>query len=91
MAEQHSIASLLGTELPLVQELLSDGIRAVLARSSQREAELLMLDAEARYRAFLEQRGDLAARIPLHHVASYLGITNVALSRIRARMGLVRR
>jgi CRP-like cAMP-binding protein len=78
-------------ELPLVQELLSDAIRAVLARSSQREAELLLLDAEARYRAFLEQRGELAARIPLHHVASYLGITNVALSRIRARLGLVRR
>lgn len=78
-------------ELPLVQEMLSDAIRAVLARSSQREAELLLLDAEARYRVFLEQRGELAARIPLHHVASYLGITNVALSRIRARMGLVRR
>ena len=77
-------------ELPLVQELLSDAIRAVLARSAQREAELLLLDAEARYRAFLEQRGELVERIPLHHVASYLGITNVALSRIRARMGLVR-
>lgn len=77
-------------ELPVVQEILSDGIRAVLERSTQREAELLLLDAGERYRLFLQQRAALAPRIPLQHVASYLGITNVALSRIRSRMGLVR-
>lgn len=77
-------------ELPVVQEILSDGIRAVLERSAQREAELLLLDAGERYRLFLLQRAALAPRIALQHVASYLGITNVALSRIRARMGLVK-
>ncbi|WP_339414106.1 Crp/Fnr family transcriptional regulator [Pseudomonas sp. EA_35y_Pfl2_R5] len=76
-------------ELPVVQEILSDGIRAVLERSAQREAELLLLDAGERYRLFLQQRAALAPRIALQHVASYLGITNVALSRIRSRMGLV--
>jgi len=30
-----------------------------------------------------------AAIALLHHIASYLGITNVALSRIRSRMGLI--
>lgn len=76
-------------ELPVVQEILSDGIRAVLERSAQREAELLLLDAGERYRLFLQQRAALAPRIALQHVASYLGITNVALSRIRSCMGLV--
>ena len=47
----------------------------------------LGLSAQAQESAL---RKTLAERIPLHHVASYLGITNVALSRIRARMGLVR-
>lgn len=77
------------SDLPVVQEILSDAIRAVLERSAQREAELLLLDAGERYKLFLRQRAALVPRIPLHHVASYLGITNVALSRIRARMGLV--
>ncbi|SDG31842.1 cAMP-binding domain of CRP or a regulatory subunit of cAMP-dependent protein kinases [Pseudomonas benzenivorans] len=77
------------SDLPVVQEILSDAIRAVLERSAQREAELLLLDAGERYKLFLQQRAALVPRIPLHHVASYLGITNVALSRIRARMGLV--
>lgn len=77
-------------EWPQVQEILSDGIRAVLERSARREAELLLLDAEARYRAFLAQHAAVASRIALHHIASYLGITNVALSRIRARMGLTK-
>lgn len=77
-------------ELPQVREILGDAIRAVVERAAQREAELLLLDAEDRYRSFLAQHGVLASRIPLHQVASYLGITNVALSRIRARMGLVK-
>lgn len=77
------------SDLPVVQEILSDAIRAVLERSAQREAELLLLDAGERYKLFRQQRAALVPRIPLHHVASYLGITNVALSRIRARMGLV--
>ena len=30
----------------------------------------------------------IQARIPIHHIASYLGISNVSLSRIRARLGI---
>ncbi|SDC91669.1 cAMP-binding domain of CRP or a regulatory subunit of cAMP-dependent protein kinases [Paenibacillus sp. UNCCL117] len=51
-----------------------------------RERELLLLPAEARYLLFLERYGRLAAHIPLYHVASYLGITPVALSRIRRKI-----
>lgn len=76
-------------DFPLVQEMLSDAIRSVLEQSNQREAELLLLNATERYHAFLHKYGTLAERIPLNQVASYLGITNVALSRIRSRLGLV--
>ncbi|USB32321.1 Crp/Fnr family transcriptional regulator [Paenibacillus sp. YPG26] len=51
-----------------------------------RERELLLLSAEQRYLLFLERFDKLSGQIPLYHVASYLGITPVALSRIRRRL-----
>ncbi len=51
-------------------------------------AELLMLSATERYKQFLQNNPDIAAALPNYHIASYLGITDVALSRIRRRMGL---
>lgn len=48
-------------------------------------ADLLYLDinAETRYRNFLSKYPGLENRINQYHIASYLGITPVALSRIR--------
>lgn len=51
-----------------------------------REKEFLLDPAEARYRRFLQEYPDLSRRIPQYHIASYLGITDVALSRIRKKM-----
>jgi CRP-like cAMP-binding protein len=52
---------------------------------SEREYELLALDAEQRYRAFQARYPGLEARVTQRHVASYLGITPEHLSRLRAR------
>jgi CRP-like cAMP-binding protein len=52
----------------------------------QREYEFLQLSAEERYRQFCAERPEHLAHIPQHQVASYIGITPVALSRIRARL-----
>ncbi|MBX2952613.1 MAG: Crp/Fnr family transcriptional regulator [Leadbetterella sp.] len=41
---------------------------------------------EERYINLLETRPELLNRIPLYHLASYLGITQVSLSRIRGRI-----
>jgi len=51
-----------------------------------RERELLMLSAEQRYRLFMQRYGKMSEQIPLYHIASYLGITPVALSRIRQKL-----
>lgn len=51
-----------------------------------KEWQSYMLSAEARYLAFFDQSPDLANRIPLHYIASYIGITPEALSRIRKRI-----
>ena len=40
---------------------------------------------EKRYQLLLEEHPEMVARIPQHYLASYLGITPVSLSRIRAR------
>jgi CRP-like cAMP-binding protein len=70
---------------PTVRGTLQDTLDSIFARQNQRLSELLLLDAAERYQAFLDLYGDMAPRLRLHHVASYLGITNVALSRIRRR------
>ncbi|CCN83054.1 putative cAMP-binding protein [Vibrio nigripulchritudo SFn27] len=60
----------------------------LVLKKERREAELLMLDAKTRYQNFLVEFGDESTQIPLRHVAMYLGITDVTLSRIRRDMGL---
>ena len=48
-----------------------------------REASFLLDSAETRYRHFLQEFPDISSRMPQYHIASYLGITEVSLSRIR--------
>lgn len=51
-----------------------------------RERELLLLTAEERYLIFHRSLRRMEERIAHYHIASYLGITPVALSRIRGRL-----
>ena len=46
---------------------------------------LLKVKPEERYKQFIAQEPNIINRIPLNIIASYLGITSVSLSRIRAR------
>ena len=41
--------------------------------------------AEERYKALLEENPSIIQRVPLKYIASYLGITQVSLSRIRGQ------
>lgn len=49
----------------------------------KRERELLLLDAETRYKNFSNEFPDLEKRVQLQVIASYLGIKPESLSRIR--------
>ncbi len=49
----------------------------------KREKELLSENAETRYRNLLERYPDIEKRIRQYHIASFLGISPVTLSRIR--------
>ena len=55
-------------------------------RKSKRELSLLNETAEQRYLKLFSERPELIQKIPLKHIASYIGITPQALSRIRRRI-----
>lgn len=58
----------------------------LLVEKEQREKELLSIDATSRYLSFKTRYPDVENRVSQYHIASYLGITPVALSRIRKRL-----
>lgn len=75
-------------DFPAIRPLLHEAMNCLFTGQAQREAELLTLSPLERYQAFMADQAAIVARIPIHHVASYLGISNVSLSRIRARLGM---
>lgn len=60
----------------------------LIIKKEKREADFLLLDATARYEKFLDEYPMIVSIVPNYHIASYLGITEVALSRIRKQMNL---
>lgn len=68
-----------------LQRLARRFVEQHFVAKEQREYEFLQLSAEERYRQFCAERPGHLSHIPQHQVASYIGITPVALSRIRAR------
>jgi hypothetical protein len=63
---------------------------ALLDGKMQREQEFLQLSARERYQQLMHQQPQWAERIPLRHLASYLGMTDVTLSRVRSELGLIK-
>ena len=58
-------------------------ISRAMVKKIKRISPLVSEDATTRYLKFMEQYPNLANRIPLSYLASYLGITQSSLSRIR--------
>jgi CRP-like cAMP-binding protein len=65
-------------------------LKRLVIKREQREADLLLLSAKERYKKFLAEHPTLADTVPNYHIASYLEITEVALSRIRRQLGLTK-
>lgn len=56
--------------------------------ASQERNDMLLLDKpEARYVKLLKQYPQIMERVPLYHIASYIGVRQPSLSRIRRRLG----
>lgn len=68
------------------ERLEQQTLAGLLQDKMVREQQFLQDSATQRYQHLLAQRPEWVARLPLRHIASYLGITDVALSRIRRRL-----
>lgn len=71
--DEHPVFDRLGRKLT---ELL-------LMRKELRTRSFMQQSAKERYVEFCSKHPDLLARVPQYHVASYLGVTEVSLSRVK--------
>ena len=69
-----------------MNKLYSKVLEVVYTKYEKRLIELISLDAKERYIALRDQIKDVDLLIPQYHIASYLGITPVQLSRIRKKL-----
>jgi CRP-like cAMP-binding protein len=72
-------------ESPLWAAMARRSVDHLLLDKAEREYQFMCLDAEARYAAFLARYPHLETTVAAVHIASYLSITPVHLSRLRAR------
>ena len=68
---------------PALQTIVAGFFQWLAAKKSRREKQFLTEDARTRYNSFLNEYPGLSSRIAQYHIAAYLGITDVALSRLR--------
>lgn len=73
-------------QMPEIERLFRKIIEQAYVATVNRMEAIQFQTAEERYALLLEEKPDLINRIPLKHIASYLGITQVSLSRIRGLM-----
>lgn len=59
-------------------------LERLFIEKENRERDFLTLDARGRYEQFASGTNELFKQVPLHQIASYLGMTDVSLSRIRS-------
>lgn len=72
------------TDDPRIEVLFRRMFHAYHIQSLQRFENLQFHSAEERYQSLLEEQPHVIQRVPLKYIASFLGITPVSLSRIRA-------
>lgn len=71
---------------PKVNQLYTRVLESVYIKYEKRLVELISLDATERYIELQSQIPEVDELIPQYHIASYLGITPVQLSRIRKKL-----
>lgn len=69
--------------LPYMEDVIGKLFQQQLLEKVTIRCAFLGVDAETQYRIFLEQQPEIALRVSIKDIASYLGITPQSLSRIR--------
>jgi len=73
-------------EIPALERFFRLLFQRALVQLQQRLDNSMSINAEERYQDLLSRQPLLVSRVPLIHIASYLGITPESLSRIRKRL-----
>jgi CRP-like cAMP-binding protein len=76
----------IGAENPAWLRLEILLLQTVFVKNARREARLLLGNAEQRYKWFCKEYPELIQKLPQYHIASFLGITPVSLSRLRKKI-----
>ena len=84
----HDNLEIAYSKIPALRNISYDMLMLGFVNISNRLEALLTLKPEHRYKKLLYENPKILHRIPLKMVASYLGITDVALSRIRKRVSI---
>lgn len=73
-------------KFPILKSITSKMVEQELNDTKDKFAKFIIASPTRRYLNFLEERPDLANRVPQHQIASLLGMTPESLSRIRRRI-----
>ncbi|HEU4634133.1 MAG TPA: Crp/Fnr family transcriptional regulator [Flavisolibacter sp.] len=71
-------------QFPEIERLFRKIFEAAYVETVNRVESIQFHTAQERYQSLMEQAPDVIKRVPLKHIASYLGITQQSLSRIRS-------
>lgn len=82
---KHDFESMIAT-MPGLRRYVDELMRRNANAISQRIYASISSSAEEKYQAFLAQYPDLAQRVPLRMMASYLGVSRETLSRVRKKL-----
>lgn len=73
-------------QLPFMEDLIAQMHQQRLLEKIRLKNMYAGEDSAGRYRLFLSEQPEIAGRVPLSHLASYLNITPQSLSRIRREL-----
>lgn len=73
-------------QFPVLKKVVSRMVEEELYATKEHFSQFVLSSPKERYLNLLEREPELIQRIPLHQIASYLGMTPESLSRIRKRL-----
>jgi CRP-like cAMP-binding protein len=73
-------------QFPELMEITKKMLESDLNQAKLEHTVFILSSPKERYLHFLKTRPDVSNRVPLHQIASYLGMTPESLSRIRKRI-----
>jgi CRP-like cAMP-binding protein len=81
--EYDDLKKLAGSDISIAFTII-EILEKLLIESFKRNERFIFMDAESRYNELIQRKANIVQRVPQKLIASYIGITPVSLSRLRA-------